>query len=264
MLGGRTASLVGAELPVPLPDGGETAEIDLTTISGTPMVVEVRTSHIDWAQQESTLVILHDITMRKQAEIQLRDSFVTLADTLSRAMASRDPYTTDHQQRVAALVVLVGSRMGLGEERLWALRLGGLLHDIGKVSVPESLLTKPGKLTSEEFALAQTHAQEGFAILKDTGLPPAVALMALHHHEFLNGTGYPEGLTGESLSLEDRILVACNLVESLTSFRPYRRAFKLDAAVARLVDGSGTNYDPSVVSCVTELISRGEFLPDRL
>jgi len=260
MLGCTAGTLVGHELPLRLYDDSNSGEIDMVSGTGVSLTVEVRTTRIDWAGEDSMLVILHDITMRKMVETHLRDSFMKLADTLSRAMASRDPFTTGHQQRVAGLVVRVGTRMGLNEEQLWKLRLGGLLHDVGKVAVPERLLTKPGRLTAEEFDIVKTHSQEGYEILKESGLPTVVALMALHHHESLDGSGYPQHLRSEALSLEDRILIASNVLESLTSFRPYRRAFEMDNVVSMLVAESGTRFDPAVVSCLTELVERGEFV----
>jgi putative nucleotidyltransferase with HDIG domain len=261
MLGRTAGALVGHELPFPLCGDSNGGEASLVSATGAALTVEVRTSRIDWAGEDSTLVVLHDITMRKRVETQLKNSFVNLADTLSRAMASRDPYTTGHQQRVAGLVVQVGSRMGLNQEQLWELRLGALLHDVGKVAVPERLLTKPGRLTAEEFDIVKTHSQEGYEILRESGLPTAVALMALHHHESLDGSGYPQHLPSESLNLEDRILIASNVLESLTSFRPYRRAFEMGTAVSMLVAESGTRFDPAVVSCLTELVEKGEFVP---
>jgi len=261
MLGCTAGSLVGHELPFHPCKDSNGGEVDVVSGTGASLTVEVRTSRIDWAGEDSTLVVLHDITMRKRVETQLKDSFVNLADTLSRAMASRDPYTTGHQQRVAGLVVQVGTMMGLNQEQLWELRLGGLLHDVGKVAVPESLLTKPGRLTAEEFDIVRTHSQEGYEILRESGLPTAVALMALHHHESLDGSGYPQHLLSDALSLEDRILTASNVLESLTSFRPYRRAFEKGTAVSMLVAESGSRFDPAVVACLTELVERGEFAP---
>jgi len=261
MLGRDAERLLGRELPLGLDGASGSSEVDMLPVCGVPIIVEVRWSAIDWGGEEATLVILHDVTIRRRAEAQLRDSFVTLADTLSRAMASRDPYTTNHQQRVAGLVLQVGARMGLKDAQLWELRLGGLLHDVGKVAVPETLLTKPGRLTPEELEIVRTHPQQGYDILKDAGLPPAVALMALHHHESLDGTGYPQGLSGNALTLQDRILTASNVLESLTSFRPYRRAFTVERALSTLREGVGRQFDADVVDCLHGLVSAGAYQP---
>ncbi len=261
MLGGDAEGLLGRELPLGLDGDSGAGEVDMAPVAGVSIVVEARWSPIDWGGEDATLVILHDVTIRRRTEAQLRDSFINLADTLSRAMASRDPYTTNHQQRVAGLVVQVGARMGLKDAQLWELRLGGLLHDVGKVAVPESLLTKPGRLTPEELEIVRTHPQQGYVILKDAGLPPAVALMALHHHENLDGTGYPQGLAGNALSVEDRILTASNVLESLTSFRPYRRAFTVERALSTLKDGMGRQFDGDVVDCLNGLVRDGAYEP---
>jgi len=151
---------------------------------------------------------------KEKTEEQLERSFVDLAETVSRAMVSRDPYTATHQRNVAELSRLVGKKMGLDENRLKGLYIGGLLHDIGKISIPESLLNKPGQLTEEEWNLVRTHAKRGYEILKDANFPWPVAEMALHHHERLDGSGYPDGLSGDELSLEVRILSACDAAEA--------------------------------------------------
>jgi len=261
MLGRPAASLLGAELPLSLPRGGGSSEVELPAVSDPPVTMELRQSSLEWAGEDSTVVFLHDITLRRLAEQRLKESFVSLADTLAKAMASRDPYTTGHQQRVARLSVLVGSAMDLGEEQLWQLRLAGLLHDVGKVAVPESLLTKPGTLTVEETDIVRMHAQAGYEILKDSGLPPAVALMTLHHHERLNGSGYPDGLMASDLSLDDRILAASNVLDSRTAFRPYRKALPVQTAMASLIEGKDTLYDASVVDRLNEIVAAGQYVP---
>ncbi|MBE9505350.1 MAG: HD domain-containing protein, partial [Chloroflexi bacterium] len=193
-------------------------------------------------------------------EEQPAEELLNLAETLSRAMASRDPTMTNHQRRVADFVVQVGTRLGLPAERLWGLRLGGLLHDVGKIAVPEFILTRPGRLSREELELVRTHPDAGYEILRDAGLPPVVPLLALHHHERLDGSGYPHGLTGDSLSMEDRILSVCNIVEAMGAHRPYRRGLGKKEVIAEIVTGRGTRYDPEVVDCVLGLLESGEFV----
>lgn len=260
MLGIRTEGLVGQDSPVPIPTHSGMAEVDLYDALGAPTVVEARSSRIRWNAEDAVLLTLHEITGRKRAETRLRESLRDLAYTLSKAMASRDPYTTSHQRRVADLVVLVGARMGLSDGQLWELRLGGLMHDVGKVAVPDEILAKPGRLTSEEMELVWTHCEHGYEILRGAGLSPTVPLMALHHHEALDGSGYPQHLTGESLSVQDRILIACNMVESISSFRLYRRALSKEATIAKLVSGRGTKYDAGIVDCLLDILESGEFV----
>jgi HD-GYP domain-containing protein (c-di-GMP phosphodiesterase class II) len=208
---------------------------------------------------ETVQVIARDITEIKKFQEQLTRSFIDLAETVSRAMASRDPYTAGHERRVAELARLTGKRMELDENRLTGLYIGGLLHDIGKISIPESILSKPGKLTEEEWNLLRSHSRRGYEILKDTNLPWSIADMALHHHERLNGSGYPDGLSGEELSLEVRILGVCDVAEAMSSHRPYRPARSRDEVLEELQGGRGIKYDAIVVDIILEMIESGEF-----
>ena len=210
-------------------------------------------------QGETVQVIARDITEIKKFQEQLTRSFIDLAETVSRAMASRDPYTAGHERRVAELARLTGKRMELDEDRLTGLYIGGLLHDIGKISIPESILSKPGKLTEEEWNLLRSHSRRGYEILKDTNLPWSIADMALHHHERLNGSGYPDGLSGEELSLEVRILGVCDVAEAMSSHRPYRPARSRDEVLEELQGGRGIKYDAIVVDIILEMIESGEF-----
>jgi len=196
---------------------------------------------------------------RETAQARLDRSFVDLAQTVSRAMASRDPYTAGHEKRVAELARFVGAEMGLDENRLQGLYIGGLLHDIGKISIPEGILAKPGDLSDEEWMLIRTHAKRGGEILKDCNLPWPVADMAAHHHERLDGSGYPHGLSGDRLSLEIRILGVCDVVEAMISYRPYRPARSRAEVLEELAKGRGTKYDAGVVDIVVRILEKGEW-----
>ncbi|MBN2187037.1 MAG: PAS domain S-box protein [Dehalococcoidia bacterium] len=209
--------------------------------------------------KHADLVSIRDITERRRAQEQLERSFAYLAETVSRAMSSRDPYTTDHQQRVAELARLVGEKMGLDKHRLEGLHIGALLHDIGKISIPGSILNKPGKLTEEEWALIRAHTKQGYEILDGGRFPWPVADMALHHHERLNGSGYPDGISGDKLGLECRILSVCDVVEAMSSHRPYRPARSREEILEELKSGRETKYDASVVDIVLQIIESGEF-----
>lgn len=202
--------------------------------------------------------IIVDVTERKKAEERLEHSFIDLAETVSRAMGFRDPYTSSHQRRVAELARLVGEKMGLDKDRLQGLYIGGLLHDIGKISTPEVILSKPGELTDEEWNLVRAHAKQGYRILKDTDLPWPVADMALHHHERLDGSGYPHGISGDKLGLENRILGVCDVVEAMSSYRPYRPARSVAEILKEIKGGRGTKYDASVVDIVVQMIESGK------
>lgn len=259
MLGQNHEGLVGLPFDVPVVLGHD-EELDLSERSGRKLVVETDFSEVQWEDQSVYLVTLHDVTDREIAEEQLRNSFVSLADTLSIAMASRDAYTTHHQRRVAELVEQVGERCELSEEELWNLRMSALLHDIGKVAVPDSILTKPGRLSREEMDLVRTHVSEGYRILQSTGLPAIVPQTALHHHEVLDGTGYPQGLSGEELTVQDRILSLCNVVEAMGSHRPHRPAHTAAEVIAEIRKGRGLRYDAAIADMVLDILESGAFV----
>jgi PAS domain S-box-containing protein len=200
-----------------------------------------------------------DIAERNKTAEQLKSSFINLAKTVSRVIESCDPYTAGHQQRVAELARLIGENIGLAEDMVERLYLNGLLHDIGKISIPTSILTKPGELAEEEWALIRAHTKQGYNILKDANLPWPVADVALQHHERLDGSGYPDGITGDKLSLEVSILAVCDVVEAMSSHRPYRPARTTTDILKELKDGRGTKYDVSVVDVMLPMIESGEF-----
>jgi PAS domain S-box-containing protein len=199
------------------------------------------------------------ITEANIREEQSKNNLLSLAKIVSRVIESCDPYTAGHQQRVAELACLVGGNMGLATDIVERLYLDGLLHDIGKVSIPRSILTKPGQLTEEEWALIRAHTKQGYSILKDANLPWPIAEAALQHHERLDGSGYPDGITGDKLSLEVSILAVCDVVEAMSSHRAYRPARTTTDVLRELRDGRGTKYDASVVDVMLPMIESGEF-----
>ena len=195
-----------------------------------------------------------EIAEREKAEQQLEYSFLQLAKIVSRAVASHDPYTSEHALRVAELARLAGKKMGLDEVKLQGLYIGGLLHDIGKASTPEAILTKPGKLSEEEWTLIRAHTNQGFKILKGITAPWPLADMALCHHERIDGSGYPQGISNGELSLDVRILAVCDMVEAMSSDRPYRPARSMGEVMEELSDGRGTKYDKNVVDTILQII----------
>lgn len=200
-----------------------------------------------------------DITVQKQAEEALKDHYVNLAETMARTFNLRNPYTAEHQLGTARLIRLVGEKMGWEEGRIQNLYIGTLLHDIGKVAIPEAILRKPGKLTKEEWAFVQTHPQRGYELLNEANLPWPVAELAHHHHERLDGSGYPDGLKGDQLCEEVRILAVCNVVDAMSRPHPHRLARSKEEIVDELKRGKGGEYDSMVVSILLEMIERGEW-----
>lgn len=238
----------------------EVYELKVRDFQGEVHFVEVRPTFFkEKGQVTGIQVMIVDVTERKEAEEQLKQSFINLAETISRAVESSDPYTAGHQRGVAELAYQVGKKLGLDEGRLLGLYIGGLLHDIGKISVPASILSKMGTLTSEEWALICSHTKQGYRILKETNFPWPIADMVLHHHERLDGSGYPDGLDGDQLSLEVRILAVCDVAEAMSSHRPYRPARSKEEIIEELERGRGRIYDAAVVDAVLEVIEKGGF-----
>jgi len=200
-----------------------------------------------------------EIIERNKTEDQLKSFLINLVKIVSHVIEFCDPYTAKHQQRVAELAHLVGENMGLADDVVERLYFNGLLHDIGKISIPRSILTKPGELAEEEWALIRAHTKQGYSILKDANLPWPVADVALQHHERLDGSGYPNGITGDKLSLEVSILAVCDVVEAMSSHRPYRPARTTTDILKELKDGRGTKYDTSVVDVMLPMIESEEF-----
>lgn len=187
-----------------------------------------------------------------------RRQLIELAETTWRIIGVHDPYTQKHEQRVAELAREVGKRLDFDEDRLLSLYLGGGLHDIGKIVIPKTLLTKRGKLTEVEWDMIKSHPEVGYdQVLKDTDFPEPVAKMTLHHHERLDGSGYPDGLKGNQLSLEVRILGAVDVVAAMSACRPYRQASKKEEVLEEISKGKGTKFDPEIVDILVDMIEEG-------
>lgn len=179
----------------------------------------------------------------KQLQATLEQAIGALAATLEK----RDPYTAGHERRVADLAVAIGRHLGLDENRLHGLRLAGYIHDIGKVQIPSELLSKPSQLTPVEFELIKLHAEAGHDILKDIAFPWPIAEMVWQHHECLDGSGYPRGLKGDEVLLESKILAVADIVEAMSSHRPYRPALGTAPALAQIEKIRGSKLDPDAV-----------------
>jgi HD-GYP domain-containing protein (c-di-GMP phosphodiesterase class II) len=192
-----------------------------------------------------------------------------LIQVLESMMAARDPYTVGHQRRVSQIACDIGREMGLSDDHLRDLRMAGLLHDLGKIAIPSGLLSKPGNLTSLEFALIKTHPQVAYNILEPISLPGNTAEIILQHHERLNGSGYPQGLQEDEILLDARILGMADVMEAMCSHRPYRASLGLGETLDELTRNSGILYDAAVVETCLKLYvhkssSVGELHPHTL
>jgi len=207
------------------------------------------------------LCIGNDITENRLKDwLRANDQAV---QAMALAIEMRDPYTTGHQQRVTRLACALAQEMGLPEERIKGLRLAGLLHDLGKIVVPAEFLSKPGKLRVHEWAIIKDHPYFGYEIMKNIDFPWPVAQMIYQHHERWNGTGYPQGLAGEGILREARILAVADVVEAIASQRPYRSALGIDKALEEITRNKGILYDPEMVDhCVRLFTEKGFTLTD--
>jgi HD-GYP domain-containing protein (c-di-GMP phosphodiesterase class II) len=205
---------------------------------------------------------------RRRAEDGQRQTLVKLQRMLDQtveALASiteiRDPYTAGHQQRVAQISSAIGAEFGLPRDMVEGIRVAGTLHDIGKIAVPAEILTKPSKLLEMEFGLVKTHPQVGHQILKGIDFPWPVAEAVLQHHERLDGSGYPRGLSAGEIIPEARILAVSDVVEAMASHRPYRPAFGIEMALDEILRGRGTLFDPEVCDACIRLFEEQGFDP---
>lgn len=210
--------------------------------------------------------IVEDITPKKKMEEERQDSIHRLRRSLgatinamSATVEAKDPYTAGHQRRVADLARAIATDMKLNRDQIDGIRLAGMIHDIGKISVPSEILTKPTRLTELEFELIKTHSEAGYNILKDIDFPWPLARIVLEHHERMDGTGYPQKLTGDQILLESKIIAVADVVEAISSHRPYRPACGIEPALEEIAKNKGTLYDASVVEACLKLFSEGRY-----
>lgn len=225
-------------------------------------VFSILADHIAYALQsvDGVSQVKQAVEQREELEQQMGGVMLGTVMALARAIDKRDPYTAGHQQSVATISMALGRKIGLSKERLQMLELGALIHDIGKLAVPADILTKPSALSSAEFAIIQEHCQAGYDILSELEYEP-IKRIVVEHHERLDGSGYPKGLTKDRILLESRIVAVADVVDSITSHRPYRPALGLEKARDILHEGNGHHFDPDVIKAFDELYTEGFEFP---
>ncbi|MBN2099059.1 MAG: HD domain-containing protein [Dehalococcoidia bacterium] len=209
-------------------------------------------------QSQMTLLAEEEEVLKKsfsKVERLLEDTIGAIATIVQK----KDPYTAGHQQRVSQLACAIGREMGLNSEQIRVIRIAALLHDLGKVFIPTEILAKPGKLSKVEYAMVKSHPDADYQILKKIDFSCAIADIVHQHHERLDGSGYPQGLKGDAIHLEAKIIAVADVVEAMVSSRPYRPAPGLDAAMKEIEDGKGRLFDPDAVDACTKLFREGEF-----
>ncbi|OGP53354.1 MAG: hypothetical protein A2Y65_05570 [Deltaproteobacteria bacterium RBG_13_52_11] len=242
-------------------------EMNFTRKDGTEGVCE--TTVIPLRDEHGTIStvfgVSRDITERKQGERELqrsyhklRETLITTVNALASTIEMRDRYTAGHQRRVTMLACAIAEEMGLTEEQFDGIRLAGLVHDIGKITIPAEILNKYGRISATEFNIIKTHPLEGYKVLKEIEFPWPVAQIVLQHHERLDGSGYPQGLKNGGIMLEAKILAVADVVEAMASNRPYRPALGIEAALEEITKNRGVLYDPEVADvCARVFIERG-------
>lgn len=231
------------------------AEVDLLEEMAGDLAFGVLTLRI---RHERDLAMEQNHRHLKQLQDSLEDTVLAIASIVEM----RDPYTSGHQARVADLAVAIARKLSLPDATVHAIHLAGVVHDLGKIQIPSEILSKPGKLSDIEYSLIKIHPQAGHEVLKGISFPWPIAQMVLQHHERIDGSGYPHGLKGDDILLEARIIAVADVVEAMTTHRPYRPSVGIAAALAEIERGKGSCYDLAVVeACIEVVKENGMKLP---
>jgi putative nucleotidyltransferase with HDIG domain len=237
-------------------------ELEENCKDGSTIWVEVAASFLRDNNFKPTgiLTLTRNITDRKQAEERLKEilgrlrkAVGTTIQVLVSASESRDPYTAGHQKKSADVAIAIAMEMGLAQDKIDGIRMAGIIHDIGKLSIPAEILSKPKKLTEIEFSLIKEHARSGYEMLKDVEYPWPLAEIVYQHHERMNGSGYPRNLKGSEILMESRILAVADVVEAMASHRPYRPNLGIEAALEEIEKNKGILYDDTVADTCLKL-----------
>jgi HD-GYP domain-containing protein (c-di-GMP phosphodiesterase class II) len=209
---------------------------------------------------EQRRLLLAERAHAAKIERQLTETLSAMVAPIVLAMEMRDPYTAGHQGRVAEIAVAIGKEMGWTEARLQGLRVAAQVHDIGKISIPAEILTKPGGLNAAERAMINQHSETGYTILKDIPFVWPIAEIVRQHHEKLDGSGYPLGLKTDAILPEAKVLAVADIVEAMASYRPYRPGIPLDVVLEEIEKESGTLLDAETVRICVDLFRRKHFM----
>ncbi len=220
----------------------------------------VRT-HLSLEAMRVRLASQNEILEKKveQKTAEIRQMLNASIHSMALMAEIRDPYTAGHQQRVAQLACAMAKKMNIASEMIEGIRIAGILHDVGKIRIPVSILSRSGDLLEAEFEMLKIHPRVSYDILKNIPFPWPVAQIVLQHHERLDGSGYPQGLSGDEILQEAKILAVADVMEATSSFRPYRPARGIDAALAIIAQKKGKQYDADAVSACQDLFVNGGF-----
>ncbi len=230
------------------------------------LLLEIRSSTITHEGEQAFLITLHnrsDIEClheeKKRAEIKIKKLLLQMVKAISLTIEKHDLYTAGHQHKVARLAVAIGKRMGLSVDDLEGLKIGSLIHDIGKTYIPAEILTRPGPIDEYERLIMQQHTTIGYQLMSTVDFPWPVADMILQHHENIDGSGYPNGLTGDEIKLEAKIMAIADEVAAMSECRPYRDKFSIDEIINTIKQESGKKFEPDIVTICIKVIQDDKF-----
>ncbi len=230
------------------------------------LTIEIRSSIILHGGEQAFLITLHDLSdieriheEKKRAEINIKKALVQTVNAISLTVEKRDPYTSGHQNRVARLAVAIGEQMEFSEGELEGLKIGGLIHDIGKIYIPAEILNRPGSINEYERLIIEEHTIIGYEIMSSVDFPWPIADMVLQHHENIDGSGYPNGLKDDEITVEAKIIAIADVVAAMSEYRPYRDVFTLEEIIQFIKDTSGKKFEPEIVEICIKLLQGTSF-----
>jgi PAS domain S-box-containing protein/putative nucleotidyltransferase with HDIG domain len=233
---------------------------------GSLINIEVYGMSIVYEGRPAVMGTLNDVTDRKKAEEDLKASYIKTEKvleetikTLATIVEIRDPYTAGHQQKVAQIAISIAKEMGLEEDIVNAINTAAIIHDIGKISIANSILSKPGKISNLEYEMIKTHSENGYEMLKNIDFSWPIANIVLQHHERINGSGYPNGLKGDDILLEAKIIAVADTIEAIASHRPYRPSLGVDQALKEIEKNKGILYDSGIVDACIKIFKQDKF-----
>ena len=253
------------------PDDREKLRDLLEHVDRSPVVLRwiKKNGEVVWAEQLNVPIydidgrliaiegIARDVTERQKANEALKRAFNSVVSVLSDMLNLKDPYTQFHEKNVAKLALEIAERMGLDEFTIESIRVASMVHDIGKINIPTEILSKPGKLSDIEFEMIKKHPETAYEILRKVDLPWPVADIVYQHHERLDGSGYPRHLKSDEILLEAKIIIVADVIEVMSSHRPYRAALGFEAAIEEIKKNAGVLYDAEIVQICTSIFEEG-------
>ena len=234
--------------------------------SGEVIHVEILAKTLFYEKEPMQALGIRDVTGREKTSKDIKERYETLTEVMEdtvKALATsvefKDPFTAGHMQRVTRLACAIAEALGLSEERIQGLKVAASIHDVGKIGIPAEILSKPGELNEAERMIVEGHPKTGYDIVKNINFPWPVADIVLQHHERMDGSGYPSGLSGDKILMEARIIGVADVVEALSSRRAHRSAQENEGPIKELKKNKGTLYDPEVVNACLKIIQKKNF-----